>query len=77
MLVNHRPLGNGARYANEYPLMTTTGVYEGQREASDQKRVFIFSRSGYAGVSTECHHGVVWRRGSELVNASRGKFPRD
>jgi alpha-D-xyloside xylohydrolase len=51
LLVNHQTaLGNGARYANEFPLMTTTGVYEGQRSASDQKRVFILSRSGYAGI---------------------------
>ncbi|HXX99350.1 MAG TPA: TIM-barrel domain-containing protein, partial [Candidatus Limnocylindrales bacterium] len=51
LLVTHKTaLGNGARYANEFPLLTTTGVYEGQRAASDQKRVFILSRSGYAGV---------------------------
>lgn len=43
-------LGNGARYANEYPLLTTTTVYQGQRAASDRKRVFILSRSGYAGI---------------------------
>jgi len=41
--------GNGARYANLYPLMTTTAVYQGQRRASDQKRVFILSRSAFAG----------------------------
>jgi alpha-D-xyloside xylohydrolase len=40
---------NGARYANEFPLLTTTAVYEGQRKASDKKRVFILSRSAYAG----------------------------
>ena len=45
--VNHGQ--NGARYANEFPLMTTTAVYGGQREASDKKRVFILSRSTYAG----------------------------
>jgi alpha-D-xyloside xylohydrolase len=51
LLVTHQvALGNGARYANEFPLMTTTGVYQGQRAASDQKRVFILSRSGYAGI---------------------------
>ena len=51
LLVTHKvALGNGARYANEFPLLTTAGVYEGQRAASDQKRVFILSRSGYAGV---------------------------
>lgn len=42
-------LGNGARYANMYPLMHTQGVYQGQRVASDQKRVFILSRSAFAG----------------------------
>jgi alpha-D-xyloside xylohydrolase len=51
LLVTHKvALGNGARYANEFPLLTTTGVYEGQRTASDQKRVFILTRSGYAGI---------------------------
>ncbi len=43
-------LGNGADYANMFPLMHTAGVYEGQRAASDQKRVFILSRSAFAGV---------------------------
>jgi alpha-D-xyloside xylohydrolase len=43
-------IGNGARYANLYPLMTTTAVYDGQRSATDQKRVFILSRSAYAGI---------------------------
>ena len=51
LLVTHKvALGNGARYANEFPLLTTTGVYAGQRKDSEQKRVFILSRSGYAGI---------------------------
>jgi alpha-D-xyloside xylohydrolase len=51
LLVTNKVNGgeNGARYANEFPLMTTAAVYQGQREASDQKRVFILSRSAYAG----------------------------
>ena len=49
---------NGARYANEFPLMTTTAVYQGQREASDQKRVFILSRSAYAGEQRNA--AAVW-----------------
>jgi len=49
LTTNRVALGNGARYANEFPLMTTTAVYDGQRKASDQKRVFILSRSTYAG----------------------------
>jgi alpha-D-xyloside xylohydrolase len=46
---NQVAIGNGARYANAYPLMTTTAVYEGQRAATDQRRVFILSRSAFAG----------------------------
>jgi alpha-D-xyloside xylohydrolase len=41
--------GSGARYANMYPLMATTAVYAGQRAETDRKRVFILSRSAYAG----------------------------
>src|ERR1035438_8890902 len=50
ILVNNQvAFGSGARYANLYPLMTTSAVYEGQRKTSDQKRVFILSRSAFAG----------------------------
>ena len=50
ILVNNKiGLGSGARYANLYPLMTTSAVYEGQRKTSNQKRVFVLSRSAFAG----------------------------
>jgi len=49
MVTNQVAAGNGARYANVFPLLTTKAVYEGQRAASDQKRVFILSRSAFAG----------------------------
>ncbi|HWC18539.1 MAG TPA: TIM-barrel domain-containing protein [Terriglobales bacterium] len=42
-------IGSGDRYVNLFPLMTTSAVYQGQRAASDQKRVFILSRSAFAG----------------------------
>lgn len=48
--LNHKlAIGSGNRYVNLFPLMTTTAVYEGQRASSDQKRVFILSRSAFAG----------------------------
>jgi len=50
LATNKVALGNGADYANMFPLMHTGGVYDGQRAASDQKRVFILSRSAFAGV---------------------------
>ena len=41
--------GSGDRYVNLFPMLTTGAVYDGQRAASDQKRVFILSRSAFAG----------------------------
>ncbi len=50
ILLGHKLfIGSGNRYANIFPLMTTAAVYEGQRSASDKKRVFILSRSAFAG----------------------------
>jgi alpha-D-xyloside xylohydrolase len=49
LLHNQVSIGSGARYANLYPLFTTEGVYEGQRSSSDRKRVYILSRSAFAG----------------------------
>ena len=41
--------GLGARVLNAWPLMHTVGVSEGQRLAAPNKRVFILTRSAYAG----------------------------
>jgi alpha-D-xyloside xylohydrolase len=41
--------GPGATVFNAYPLMTTTGIYEGQRAQTDRKRVVVLTRSAYAG----------------------------
>ncbi|HEX4320034.1 MAG TPA: TIM-barrel domain-containing protein [Acidobacteriaceae bacterium] len=50
ILIDHKlALGSGARYANIFPNFHTAGVADGQRAASDKKRVFILSRSAYAG----------------------------
>ncbi|HEY2467014.1 MAG TPA: glycoside hydrolase family 31 protein [Terracidiphilus sp.] len=50
ILLDHKlHIGSGARYANIYPLWHSEGVSEGQQKASDKKRVFILSRSAYAG----------------------------
>jgi alpha-D-xyloside xylohydrolase len=51
VLVNNKVArGSGARYANLFPLMTAEAVYQGQRGASSEKRVFILSRSAAAGI---------------------------
>jgi len=50
ILLNHNlAAGSGNRYVNLYPLLDTQAVYQGQRSASDKKRVFILSRSAFAG----------------------------
>jgi alpha-D-xyloside xylohydrolase len=50
ILLGHKLFaGSGDQYANIFPLETTRAVYEGQRGASEQKRVFILSRSAFAG----------------------------
>jgi alpha-D-xyloside xylohydrolase len=51
-------LGSGNRYANLYPLLTTEGVYKGQREASSDKRVYILARSAFAG--SQRNAASVW-----------------
>ena len=43
-------LGTASRVMNAYPLMNSRGVYEGQRRAVPNQRVFILTRSGYAGI---------------------------
>ncbi len=52
-LKKFRSVPTGAGLANEvmnaWPLMHTTAVYEGQRAAAPNKRVFILTRSAYAG----------------------------
>jgi alpha-D-xyloside xylohydrolase len=42
-------LGPGAKYFNAFPLMNAKGIYEEQRMTNPDKRVFILTRSAYAG----------------------------
>src|SRR5208283_647382 len=43
-------MGTGSRMLNAYPLLNSQGVYEGQRRAAPNQRIFILTRSGYAGI---------------------------
>ena len=50
ILLGHKlAAGSGDRYVNVFPLLDTQAVYQGQRSVSDKKRVFILSRSAFAG----------------------------
>ncbi len=42
-------LGNGALYTNVFPLMHTGNIYRNWRASGSSKRVFILTRSGFAG----------------------------
>lgn len=50
--------GPGLKVFNAYPLMHTTGVYQGQRAETSKKRVFILTRSAYAGQQRNA--AVTW-----------------
>ncbi|MDR3006906.1 MAG: DUF5110 domain-containing protein [Sphingobacterium sp.] len=42
-------IGSSVRYYNAFPLQNAKGIYEGQRETDPNKRVFILTRSFFAG----------------------------
>ena len=51
-------MGPAEQYFNSYPLVHSGGVYEGARAARPDKRVFILTRSGFAGMQR--HAAAVW-----------------
>ena len=50
--------GPGFKVFNAYPLMHTTGVYQGQRAETSKKRAFILTRSAWAGQQRNA--AVTW-----------------
>jgi alpha-D-xyloside xylohydrolase len=42
-------LGSWARYLNTYSLLMTQSIYENQRKENDKQRVYILTRSSFAG----------------------------
>ncbi|HTM94044.1 MAG TPA: TIM-barrel domain-containing protein, partial [Flavisolibacter sp.] len=51
-------LGSAAEYLNAYPLQNAKGIYEGQRSTDPDKRVFLLTRSGYAG--SQRYGAAIW-----------------
>lgn len=49
-------LGSAAEYLNAYPMENAKGIYEGQRATNPNKRVFILTRSAFAGSQ---HYGAA------------------
>lgn len=51
-------LGAAAEYLNAYPLENAKGIYQGWRATDPNKRVFLLTRSGFAGSQ---HYGAsIW-----------------
>lgn len=51
-------LGTAAEFMNAYPLMNAKGIYEGQRGTDNNKRVFLLTRSAFAG--SQRYAASVW-----------------
>ena len=51
-------LGPAAEFLNAYPLQNAKGIYEGQRLTAPDKRVFLLTRSGFAG--SQRYGAAIW-----------------
>jgi alpha-D-xyloside xylohydrolase len=51
-------LGPSALVLNAYPMLNAKGIYEGQREANPNNRVFILTRSAFAG--SQSYAAATW-----------------
>ena len=49
-VMNPTFLGSSTKYFNAFPLQNAKGIYEGQRSVNPNDRVFILTRSAYAGM---------------------------
>ena len=49
-LMNPTALGPSTKYFNAFALANAKGIYEGQRAKNPEDRVFILTRSGFAGM---------------------------
>jgi alpha-D-xyloside xylohydrolase len=56
--MNPTAMGTASRVLNGYALLNSKGVYEGQRGVAPNKRVFILTRSGFAG--TQRYATATW-----------------
>lgn len=62
-------LGSSTEYFNAYALMNAQAVYEGQRGSGSGKRVFLLTRSGFAGLqrySTASWSGDIGTRWEDM-----------
>jgi alpha-D-xyloside xylohydrolase len=51
-------IGPSTLYFNAFPLQNAKGIYEGQRQTAPDQRVFLLTRSGYAG--SQRYAAAIW-----------------
>ncbi|MCD7916360.1 MAG: DUF5110 domain-containing protein [Tannerellaceae bacterium] len=69
LLIGPTALGSSTRYYNTYSLVNAKAVYQGQRSKNPNDRVFLLTRSGFAGLqrySTAVWSGDIGTRWEEL-----------
>jgi alpha-D-xyloside xylohydrolase len=68
-LSNPNALGSSTEYFNTYALVNAQGIYEGQRSVNPDNRVFLLTRSGFAGLqrySTATWSGDIATRWEDM-----------
>jgi len=68
-LMHPTALGSANKYFNAYALMNANAIYNGQRSVDNNKRVFLLTRSGFAGLqkySTATWSGDIGTRWEDL-----------
>lgn len=68
-LMNPTALGPADKYFNAYALMTAEAIYDGQRGVDPDRRVFLLTRSGFAGLqrySTATWSGDIATRWEDM-----------
>jgi alpha-D-xyloside xylohydrolase len=66
--VHPTALGPGSRVLNAYALENSKSIYHGQREAAPDQRVFILTRSGFAG--SQHYASTIWSGDTSATWAS-------
>ena len=64
--------GPSDQYFNAYALMNAEAIYDGQRAVDNDKRVFLLTRSGFAGLqrySTATWSGDIATRWEDMEGA--------
>lgn len=68
-LMNPTALGSSTEYFNAYALVNAQAIYDGQRSVNPNERVFLLTRSGFAGLqrySTATWSGDIGTRWEDM-----------